>query len=276
LKLALLSVLILASATAQPLSIERKNSVQRGPITIEDITFLNLAGRRTSAYLVLPHAKTRTAGALFVHWYDPSQPTSNRTQFREEAVSLAAHGLVSLLVETPWSDPNFYLNRDVSRDYEFSVQEIKELSRDLDVLLAQHRVDKKRIAYIGHDFGAMYGIDMAAMDNRVTVGAFQAGNSNFGEWMLYNQQKLSAEGKTQVMDRMAPLDPVSNIAGLLGRPILLQFSNKDFYVPLDRAKALADAAREPKQVLYYDAGHGLNEQASKDRQQFLIEKLNLH
>ena len=54
---------------------------------------------------------------------------------------------------------------------------MKDLRRALDVLLAQPGVDPKRIAYVGHDFGAMYGAVLAGVDRRVSVWAL-AGRHN--------------------------------------------------------------------------------------------------
>ena len=257
-----------------PFAIRKNGAIQRGDIRVDDVSFANLAGGRTSAYLVHPPGRGKGPGALFVHWYDGESPTSNRTQFLDEAVALAKLGLTSLLVETPWSQPMWYQKRNVSRDYDFSVQEVKELRHDVDVLLAQPRVDKKRVAYVGHDFGAMYGIVMNAVDRRISAAAFQAGTSTFSEWFLYNQEKLAPEGKAAVVQRLSPLDPVGFI-GKLGIPVLLQFAKKDFYVPPDKAQALFDVAREPKRIEYYDSGHGLNAQASSDRQAWLRERLAL-
>jgi hypothetical protein len=258
-----------------PFAIQFLGVEHRGNVRVEDISFRNLMGGRSGAFRVLPPGRERAPGALFVHWYDPDSMTSNRTQFLNEAVELAQHGLESLLVSTPWSDPKFYPNRDVTLDYENSVQEVKELRRDLDILLTDSRIDPMRVAYVGHDFGAMYGMVMAGVDQRVSVAAFQAGNSRFGEWFLYNQSKLSPEDKQAVVDLMAPVDPVRFVEKLAGKPVLLQFSKKDFYVPLDRAQAIVEAAKEPKQVLYYDADHGLNRQAVRDRIAFLRDKLGL-
>jgi dipeptidyl aminopeptidase/acylaminoacyl peptidase len=258
-----------------PYAIQVLGVEHRGDVQVEDISFRTLLGGRTLAYRVVPPGKDRMPGALFVHWYNPESMTSNRTQFLNEAVELARHGLVSLLVATPWSNPKFYNDRDVSLDYEFSVQEVKDLMRDMDVLLSYPRVDPGRVAYVGHDFGAMYGMVMTGVDQRASVAAFQAGNSRFGEWFLYNQTKLSGQEKQQVVDRLAPLDPVRFVGRLAGKPVLLQFSKKDFYVPMDRAQALVDATQEPKQVIYYDADHELNQQAVRDRIAFLREKLGL-
>jgi len=69
-----------------------------GGVRVQDITFRNLQGGRTAAYLILPPGRDKSAAALFVHWYDSEAKNSNRMQFLEEAVELARHGLLSLLV----------------------------------------------------------------------------------------------------------------------------------------------------------------------------------
>jgi len=260
---------------AKPLDVRVVGTEMRGGVRIDDISFANLAGGRTAAYLVLPRGQGKTAGALFVHWFNPESPLSNRKQFLDEAVELGRDGLTSLLVETPWSDPQWYDKRDVTRDYENSIQEVKELRRALDVLAAQPRVDRKRLALVGHDFGAMYGILMAAFEKRVSAVALQAFAGRFGDWFLYNQRQLTAEERQRVIDRLAPLDPVKFLGWLGPTPVLLQFAEKDFYVPRETAEEISAAVHGPKQVLWYQADHGLNQQASLDRQKWLREALKL-
>ena len=260
---------------AKPLDIRVAGTETRGMVRIDDISFASLEGGRTAAYLVIPPGRGKVAGALFVHWYDSESLLSNRKQFLNEAVELARHGLVSLLVSTPWSDPQWYQKRDVARDFENSVQEVRELRRALDVLAAQPRVDRNRMALVGHDFGAMYGILAAAAEKRVSVVAVQAFTGSFSDWFLYNQKQLALDARQRVIDRLAPLDPVKFLGQLGSTPVLLQFADKDFYVPRDHAEALYAAVRGPKQILWYQAGHGLNNQASQDRQEWLRQALKL-
>ena len=244
----------------------------RGHVRIDDITFANAGTGRTEAYLV--KATGKGPAALFIHWYESESPLSNRKQFLEEAIDLANHGLTSLLIATPWSDPQWYPKRDVTRDFENSVQTVKEVRRAFDVLRAQKSVDAKRLALVGHDFGAMYGV-LAASEESVSAVALQAFTSSFSDWFLYNQQKLSPEAKQAVIDRLRPLDPIGFLPKLGQAPVLLQFSNKDFYVPREKAEALHAAVKGPKKILWYEAGHGLNDQASQDRRKWLSEKLKL-
>jgi predicted esterase len=122
----------------------------------------------------------------------------------------------------------------------------------------------------------MYGTLMAAADRRVSVVAFQAMAGSFGDWMLYNQAKLTPEAKQAVIDRLAPLAPLLHIHRLPEQmPVLLQFANMDFYVPKEKAQALFDAAQGRKSILWYESGHGLNDQAFEDRKRWLLVQLGL-
>jgi dienelactone hydrolase len=139
--------------------------------TVRQLTYAQLDGMRNGATLVTSADSARGAGAavLFVHWYEPPRPTSNRTEFLAEAVDLAARSVTSLLIDAPWAGERWFPTRDSEKDYDFSVQQVKDLRRALDVLLAQPGIDKTRVALVGHDFGAMYGALAAAADPRVTA-----------------------------------------------------------------------------------------------------------
>ena len=58
-------------------------------------------------------------------------------------------------------------------------------------------------------------------------------------------------------------------------PLLLQSGRLDNLVPAEDAEALQAAASEPKTILWYDAGHGLNQEALLDRHDWLVEQIGL-
>lgn len=263
-----------------PLAIQESIVETRDGIALHDLSFASLAGTRTKAYLVVPSVPrvppdgAKFAGALFVHWYEPKSPTSNRTQFLDQAVQLGKLGTLSLLIETMWSDPQWFPKRNPDDDLERSVQQMKELRRALDVLLAQPRVDPSRIAYVGHDFGMMFGAVLASVDKRPTAFALQAGTASFSDWYLLGRKLDDAE-RLKVVEGLAVLDPVRYIGAAAPRPVLLQFGRSDHYVPEDKAQALYRAANPPKQILWYDAGHGLDLRAVADRMAWLKKQLHL-
>jgi dienelactone hydrolase len=249
----------------RPLDLQEDGVREEQGVTLRDISYATLDGGRNAATLVARKTPSESRpGILFVHWYGPPEPTSNRTQFIPDAIELAKADVISLLVDTPWSDPAYFENRTRDGDYARSVQEVKELRRSLDVLLLQPRIDPARVAYVGHDFGAMYGALAASVDSRIRAFVFMAGTQSFSDWFLYGPPKLAGEARDRFVAELAPLDPIRHLPKLK-TPILLQFGDHDHHVPNERATALAAAAPEPKTVRTYAAEHELNEEATRDR-----------
>ena len=258
------------------LPLDRKDTgfQERSGVKVLDFTYTNLSGGRTAAYLVPSVKRGKDAAVLFVHWYEPESRDSNRTQYLDQAVELAKAGATSLLIETMWSDPMWFERRNPVDDFYNSVRQVKELRRALDILLAEPGIDKKRVAYVGHDFGMMYGAVLAGVDQRPRVWALQAGTTSFSDWFLLGS-KLQGDDRKKVIERLAPLDPVKFIASTGGGPVLMQFGKADRFVPEAKANQFFGAAAEPKKILWYDSGHGLNAEAIADRQAWLKEQLKL-
>src|SRR4051812_38754177 len=149
--------------------------------TVQQLSYTQLDGSTNAATVVTPAAASNAArpAILFLHWYEPPRPTSNRTEFLAEAVELAGSGITSLLVDTPWTKEDWFPTRDAARDFEFTQRMTKDVRRALDVLMAQPGIDKSRIAVVGHDFGAMWGALAVAEDPRVTHFVYMAGTRSF-------------------------------------------------------------------------------------------------
>ena len=114
----------------------------------------------------------------------------------------------------------------------------------------------------------MYGAVMAGEERRVKVWALQAGTTSFSDWYLLGEKPDAVE-RAKVVEDLAPLDPVRFIGMASPAPVLFQFGRSDRYVPESKARAFFEAAREPKEIRFYDAGHGLNAAAVEDRQAWL-------
>jgi dipeptidyl aminopeptidase/acylaminoacyl peptidase len=269
---ATVSLLLQASTPSQPPA-----SILQPPVSVRQLTYAQRDGSRNAATLVEPSgsATAPRPAILFLHWYGPPNPTSNRTQFLPDAIDLAGSGVVSLLVDTPWSNERWFGARDSAKDYEFTVEMAKDVRRALDVLLAQPNVDTSRVAVVGHDFGAMWGALAVADDPRVTHFAYAAGTSSFTDWYLYTPKREGAE-RDAFIAKLAPLDPIAHLPKIAPRPVLLQFGTKDEHVKNESATAQAAAAKEPKTVkIYQNAGHELTYQARVDRLAWLREQFRI-
>jgi dienelactone hydrolase len=231
-------------------------------------------GYRRMAELIRPERETPCAAILYVHWYEPESPDSNRSQFVSEAKEMAKRGAACLLIETMWSDPDFFLKRIQEDDPQNSIQQVVDIRRAMDFLLAQPHVDRDRFAFIGHDFGGMYGVLAGSLDRRPTHYVIMAATPRFPDWYLY-APKLEGEVREGFIRQMAGIDPISHVGNLSPAPILFQFATDDFHVPRDRAEEFFAAAGEPKELRWYQAGHGLNDEATRERMAWLTNALLL-
>lgn len=261
----------------EPLDIKDVGSETRGEVLIRDITFTSPGMEEPiSAYLIAPKAKgVDYAGVLYVHWYEPKADTSNRTQFVDEAVKMAEKGTVSLLVSTMWSDPKWFNVRKQDGDYQDAVHQVIALRRALDVLLTQPGVNPKRIAYVGHDFGAMYGSVMAATENRVQSYVLIAGTPRFYDWFVFNN-KLAGDALTAYRTQIGAIDPVEMVKTVKDAAFFFQFGENDGYVPRETAVEYYLAAPEPKRLATYTSDHDMEHDIIQvDRMEWLSERLQL-
>ena len=232
-------------------------------------------GYRRMAELIQPEGQAPHAAILYVHWYEPESPDSNRGQFIAEATELAKRGAACLMIETMWSDPDFFLKRTQDDDLQNSVQQVVDIRRAMDFLLSQPNIDSNRFAYVGHDFGGMYGVLAGSLDKRPTYYVIMAATPRFPDWYLYTP-KLEENAREAFIRQMVEIDPITHVGNLSPAPVLFQFATDDFHVPLERAEEFFAAAGNPKELRWYDSGHSLNEKATQDRIQWLTDNLSLY
>ncbi len=261
---------------SQPLDIREAGVEHRDGVSIRDITFAGPLRPRIQAYLVAPGSDGPFAGILFGHWFEPCAPNGNRTQFVDEAVDLARSGVVSLLVDMlfPWhASPSA---NDAGYDRNLVVQQIVELRRALDVLVAHAGVDPQRLAFVGHDFSGMYGMLLAAIDPRPKAYVLMAGTPRFADWFLkYWPSYLEGEQREAYLHSMAAVDPIHSAGRAAPAAFFFQFARRDVYVPEAVALEYFAVASEPKRLEWYDAEHDMNDAARRDRVEWLGGQLGL-
>ncbi len=263
---------VFAYDKSAPFHMQEIGRESRGGALVRDLAF-TAADRPVRAYLVAPAtAEGPLAAILYVHWLgDPA--TTNRTEFLDEAVALASRGVVSLLVDAMWATPKWYRDRIPEEDYVRSVKQVVELRRAMDLLLAQPGVDPQRVALVGHDFGAMYGVIAGALDRRAKAYVFMAGTPHFADWFLFARQP---QDPAAYRVQLAPLDPVCFVARLAPAPVFFQFAQHDEYVSAAQAAEFYAAAGPRKQMATYDAGHDLHTpEVAADRLAWLFRELEL-
>ena len=257
---------------AAPLQVTETGRETRGAAVVRDLTFVPV-DQPVKAYLVTPAGATGPQAAiLYVHWLGEPE-TSNRTEFLNEAVALAGRGVTSLLVDAMWSERKWFGQRIPEQDKAQAVHQVTEIRRAMDLLLAQPNLDRKRVAFVGHDFGAMYGMIASALEPRAKTYVFMAATPHFLDWFLFARQP---KDPAAYQADIATIDPVLYVPKLAPARIFFQFANKDEYVSAEEAAEFYAAAQAPKHMATYAAGHDLHTaEVAADRVAWLERELEL-
>ena len=140
-------------------------------MTIQDVTYVGSNGDTVPAYLVIPQGTGKFAAIIWAHWLMPGAANSNREEFLEEAISFAPKGVVSLLIDSPQHRPGFKPTPNPG----LVAQQVIDLRRGLDLLLARADVDKSRIAYVGHRLECGKWCDPRRYRQRFAAFVFMSG-----------------------------------------------------------------------------------------------------
>ena len=183
----------------------------------------------------------------------------------DDALALARAGSASLLVDALWSTN---APGKPSYDTAMTIEQVIDLRRDLDALLAQPGVDSTRIAYVGHEFRRMYGCILLAVDHR------RLWRPHDSDQPLERLGSAHQPAERRRTGRLHPahghLRPSMNLPHTQLRGLYLQFAQQDIYVSQADAQYVSAAAPAPKETLVYPTDHALAvPQATQDRLKWL-------
>ena len=265
-----------------PLNVKQIGVQHREHANVYDITYSSLQGGVVPAYLVVPKGRGPFAAVIWGHWYWANSSMGNRKEFLDEAIVLAQAGVVSLLTDGPLARPGHQEIKDPfdeRRAAEF-FQQVMDMRRGVDVLLARKDVDRKRIAYVGHSYNAGVGALLSGVDRRFKAFVLMAGSTSdevgrqskgFQEF----RQKEGAEKVDAYIAKYSYLDQGKYVSHAAPAVVFLQYGSQETFLNAERARLYAAVVSEPKQLKIYDAPHALNAEARRDRIAFLTEQLKL-
>ena len=196
------------------------------------------------------------------------------------AQMLAKHGAVVIAIDAPFARRSGPPLRFSPADRAEQIQLIRDLQRAVDVLRARANVDDARVAYVGFSYGGAMGALFAGIERRIRAAVLVVGDGGLvshstGPEDFDFMASMSCATRLDWIRAMAPIEPIRFIPHASPIPLLLQNGRSDDLVPEADAKALHAAAPDPKTILWYAAGHGLNLQAARDRHDWLHETIGL-
>ena len=159
------------------------------------------------------------------------------------------------------------------------VQVIKDMQRAVDVLRARPNVDDDRIAFLGFSWGAATGALFVGIERRLNTAALVVGHGGqvshaTGPEGFAHIAGIPCASRVAWIRAMAPVEPIRYV-GNANAPLLLQNGRLDEFVPVYEAEELHAAAPPTSAIRWYDAGHGLTQQAGTDRRTWLQERIGI-
>lgn len=268
-----------------PLDVKRGSVVRHaGGVKVHDISYASLKGGRVPAYLVVPEGRGPFPAILFGHWAMKDSPTRNRTEFLDEAVALARAGAISLLPDAPFARSGFKPTTPPfdPRDIEIYFQQVMDMRRGVDLLLARRDVDPSRIAYVGHSYNANVGGVLAGVEKRIKTFVLMAGSLSDAEDlrsdhpdMVKLRESVGEEKIEQLIRETNWQNPANFLGHAAPASVLLQYAYEDGFLDETRDRRYFALVSEPKELKFYHAGHALNAEARRDRYEWLRLRINL-
>lgn len=258
----------------QPRAIDYElNLKHRLPATGVEIHRLTFASPVTS-----PHTENNTVHA---EYYRPAGDGpfpavivlditgGDQTLSRAIATFLAQNKIAGLFVQMAYYGPRRptagkvrLLSTDVPRTIAGVTQTVLDCRCAAAWLTSRPEVDAKRVGILGTSLGSFVAALTAEMEPRLTRTALLLGGGGLVDAFYdhpqakpYRQIYETLGGtKDAVKAVIAPVDPLTCAANLRGRNVLMFCASRDEIVPPSAAKALWEAAGQPK-IVWYDTTH---------------------
>ena len=268
---------LFAYDASAPLNLTKTVESTSNGVEASSISFSSPDGGLVPGILVEPVGRPGLRpGMVILH---PSGfPAKGLTPY---AQGLAQHGAVVIAIDAPYFRRGGAHLLFTAKDRTEQIQLIKDLQRAVDVLLARGNVDPARIGFEGYSYGGIIGAQFVGIERRLkaavlaaahggqVTGATTPANAGF----LANQ--LSCATRNAWFKAMSPIEPIRFIANASPTALLFQIGRNDTAVLPADAQALYAAASNPKELILYDTGHGLNAQALMDRHDWLHQQLGI-
>jgi hypothetical protein len=113
---------------------------------------------------------------------------------------------------------------------------------------------------------------LAGVERRIDAFVLMSGGASpVSEYV----RPLSAALRPRASELLRAVDPLRYVAAARPGALLFQNGRRDELVPRAALEALARAGSEPKEVRWYDAGHGLNVRAFREHLDWLSRRLRV-
>ena len=259
-----------------PLDVQYGEVTREEDHTVIDLTYASPGGGRVPSLLFVPEGEGPFAGLIVLHGMPGTR--QNTTWLAD---GFAAMGAIVISITAPFSRPESNPRRHPitlnEKDYHEQIQLMQDLQRAVDVLIADGRVDSSRIGFNGGSYGAAMGGLFAGVETRVKAYALWVGNGGFVTHVedsgRYNS--IPEQQRKRWRNLLWSIEPIRFVGDAAPASLLFQSGRNDEIVLPEDAEAFSKAGSQPKEIIWYETGHGLNDEAFRYQAEWLARQLDL-
>ncbi|MEM1606528.1 MAG: alpha/beta fold hydrolase [Candidatus Bathyarchaeia archaeon] len=231
------------------------------------VYFDSINGERVPALLSLPKSDGKVPCVIFLHGYGGS-----KEDILQVAGLVAREGYALIAIDAAYHGERKVPGKElyspnITESMRGIIQTIIDLRRAVDYLETRPEIDAERIGYVGGSMGGILGAIFIGVEPRIKAAALIVAGGNMSLMIKESQhytmpaireylrkEGISYEELQKILD---PIDPINFIKHFSPRPLVFHLGRFDRIVPAEAGRQLYEAAGEPKQVYWYDAGHSL-------------------
>jgi dienelactone hydrolase len=212
-------------------------SIRRESLSLPD------GGELIPALLQIPSVASKPPAVLLLHGFSSRKERMADTIGR----SLGQLGVAALSIDLPLHGAREEGVEGLSLRHPLALVQkwrlaVHEANAAIEYLRARPDIDPERIGLGGYSLGAYLGVTVASRNEHVSALALAAGGD------------LPAQTPFASIVRSIA-DPRRAARAFAGRPLLMINGRFDRTIRPEQARALLEAAGEPKELRWYDGGH---------------------
>lgn len=244
-------------------------------VQIHELGFRSPRGTgRATGLLFVPEGPGPFAGVVLQHGLP-----GNAAQVTSSALLMARSGAVVLAMDAPFARRGGNPIRFIEADSVEQEQFMTELQRAVDVLVARPDVDASRLGYVGFSYGGAMGALFVGIERRLKTAILVVADGGLVSHVTGPEKAvtplvgLTCAERRRWLESMIPIEPIKYVGFAPPTSLLLQSGLQDPLVPPADAEQLHAAVRDPKTIRWYDAGHSLTLEATRDRLTWLHQQI---
>ncbi len=227
-------------------------------------------GSRVPALLLLPsELKEKVPCVIFLHGIGQNKGFIHEIggPFTEKGFAMASFDQLMQGERKIPKGTRFRGLREAISFYQRPRETVNDARRLIDYLETHPDIDASRIYLVGASYGAVTGCILTSLEKRVKASLLVVGGGNLKLMLDAPIVKANAPKWLHVLAKMtlpsllSVGDPIYYAKNTSPTPLLFLNGDQDTVVPPPAAKALFEAAGEPKEIRWYPIDHpGLREQ----------------